>query len=106
MARTHTDRPFWSGCLGLVPVSEDSKPGGRLQALDEANLIVRYPHGNLPALAEACERALAMTNEQRRRIYDHFNRHETVGPVVAEAIFNFLATKPGALTTKDTKNTK
>jgi len=24
MSATHTDRPFWSGCLGLVPVSEDS----------------------------------------------------------------------------------
>jgi len=23
MSATHTDRPFWSGCLGMVPVSED-----------------------------------------------------------------------------------
>ena len=49
-------------------------------------LIVRYPHGDLDALAAACERALAMPVEERRRIYDHFNRHETVGTVVAEAI--------------------
>jgi len=86
MARTHTDRPFWSGCLGLVPVSEDSQAGGRLQELHEAKLLLRYPHGDLAALAETCERALAMPNDERRRIYEHFNRHETVGTVVAEAI--------------------
>lgn len=86
MAQTHTDRPFWSGCLGLVPVSEDSKAGGRLQSLHEAGLILRYPHGDLEALAEACEKALEMPNAERRRIYDHFNRHETIGTVVADAI--------------------
>lgn len=86
MAATHTDRPFWSGCLGLVPVSEDSKSGGRLQELHEAKLLLRYPHGDLAALAEQCERALAMTNAERRLIYEHFNRHETVGGVVAETI--------------------
>lgn len=86
MAATHTDRPFWSGCLGLVPVSEDSRPGGRLEELHRANLIVRYPHGDLKALETACEQALALSAEQRRRIYDHFNRHETVGAVLAEAI--------------------
>jgi hypothetical protein len=86
MARTHTDRPFWSGCLGLVPVSEDSKAGGRLQELHEQNLILRYRHSDLKSLAAQCERALAMGNDERRRIYEHFNRHETVGTVVAEAI--------------------
>jgi hypothetical protein len=86
MAKMHTDRPFWSGCLGLVPVSEDSKTGGRLQQLHESNLILRYPHADLESLAQHCERALAMPNDERRRIYDHFNRHETVGSVVAEAI--------------------
>lgn len=86
MARTHTDRPFWSGCLGLVPVSEDSRSGGRLQELHEGGLILRYAHGDLEALATQCERALAMANEERRRIYERFNRHETVGGVVAEAI--------------------
>lgn len=86
MAQTHTDRPFWSGCLGLVPVSEDSQAGGRLQALHEAGLILRYPHADLKTLAEQCERALALPNEARRRIYEHFNRHETVGTVVADAI--------------------
>jgi hypothetical protein len=86
MARTHTDRPFWSGCLGLVPLGEDSKRGARLDELHAAGLILRYAHGDLKALAEACEQALAMPNEERRRIYDHFNRHETIGAVVTEAI--------------------
>lgn len=86
MAKTHTDRPFWCGCLGLVPVSEDSRAGGRLDGLAEAGLIVRYPHGDLRALREACERALAAGNDERRRIYEHFNRHEVVGETVAEAI--------------------
>jgi hypothetical protein len=86
MARTHTDRPFWSGCLGMVPVAEDSQSGGRLDALANAGLILRYPHGDLRALAECCERALATTPAERSRIYAHFNQHETVGPVVAAAI--------------------
>ena len=86
MAATHTDRPFWSGCLGLVPVSEDARGGGRLQELHEAKLLLRYPHADLPALAETCERALALADDERRRIYDHFNRHETVGAVVAGMI--------------------
>jgi hypothetical protein len=86
MAATHTDRPFWSGCLGLVPVSEDSQSGGRLEELHTAGLILRYAHGDLPALAVTCERALAMTNPERRKIYDHFNSHETVGTVVAQMI--------------------
>ncbi len=86
MHASHTDRPFWSGCLGMVPVSEDSKAGGRLEPLSTANLIFRYPHGDLNALVAACESALALPNDARRRIYNHFNRHETVGSVVAEAI--------------------
>jgi hypothetical protein len=86
MSATHTDRPFWSGCLGLVPVSEDSVAGGRLEGLHRADLIVRYPHGDLEELATACERALEMGNAERRRIYDHFNAHETVGAVVAGEI--------------------
>ncbi|WP_404421998.1 hypothetical protein [Nibricoccus sp. IMCC34717] len=84
MAATHTDRPFWSGCLGMVPVSEDSAAGGRLQELHEQGLILRYAHADLQALAKRCEEALELPNEQRRRIYEHFNRHETVGSVVAE----------------------
>jgi hypothetical protein len=86
MAATHTDRPFWSGCLGMVPVSEDSRAGGRLEALHRGGLIVRYAHGDLAGLADACERAWAMSDAERRRIYEHFNRHETVGGVVARAI--------------------
>jgi len=86
MSATHTDRPFWSGCLGMVPVSEDSKAGGRLEELAKAGLILRYPHGDLDVLTAACEQALALPNETRSKIYDHFNHHETVGTVVAEAI--------------------
>ncbi len=90
MAKTHTDRPFWSGCLGMVPVSEDSREGGRLEELARERLIVRYAHGDLKALTQACEQALATPVVGRRRIYDHFNRHETVGTVVAEAIARVL----------------
>ena len=86
MSRTHTDRPFWSGCMGLVPVSENSRQGGRLDALASANLVVRYPHADLDALRDACEHALSLSTGDRRRIYDHFNRHETVGDIVAAAI--------------------
>lgn len=86
MAKTHTDRPFWSGCVGMVVVSEDSKAGGRLDELHERGMILRYAHGDLKELERQCERALAMPNDERRRSYDYFNRHETVGTVVAEAI--------------------
>ena len=86
MSATHTDRPFWSGCLGMVPVSEDSRPGGRLEELHQEGLIVRYAHGDLKSLAEACECALAMSTAERRLIFDHFHSHETVGAVVAEAL--------------------
>ncbi|MDP1579782.1 MAG: hypothetical protein Q8M02_05855 [Candidatus Didemnitutus sp.] len=86
MRATHTDRPFWSGCLGMVPVSEDSRESGRLEELQATNLIVRYAHGDLESLAQACERGLAMSAVDRRRIYDHFNARETVGSVVAEAL--------------------
>lgn len=86
MSATHTDRPFWSGCLGMVPVSEDSAAGGRLEELHRAGLIVRYANSDLKALERACEEALAMPDEARRKIYDHFNAHETVGTVTAAAI--------------------
>lgn len=91
MARTHTDRPFWSGCLGLVPVSEDSQTGGRLDELAGAGLVLRYRHADLADLLRQCEQALAMANPQRRRIYDHFNQHETVGIVLANAIAAVVA---------------
>jgi len=86
MRYTHTDRPFWAGTLGLIPVSEDSKSGGRLEELHQAGVILRYPHGDLKALGEICERALAAGPELRRRIYDHFNQHETISAVVASAL--------------------
>lgn len=91
MSRTHTDRPFWSGCLGLVPISENSKEGDRLDELAAEGLILRYAHGDLKALAAACEQALAMPVAARRRIYEQFNRRETVGTVVSEAIATFTA---------------
>ncbi len=93
MAATHTDRPFWSGCLGLVPVSENSRAGNRLEGLAAEGLLVRYPHGDLEGLATACEAALAADPAQRRRIYEHYNRQETVGRVVAEALASFACGK-------------
>jgi hypothetical protein len=86
MGMTHTDRPFWSGCLGLVPVSEDSRNGGRLENLAEQGLIQRYAHGDLESLKNACERALGASMAERKRIYDYFNQHETIGCVVASAL--------------------
>ncbi len=86
MSAAHTDRPFWSGCLGMVPLSENSRAGGRLEELHTAGLIVRYAHGDLAALAEACECALAMSAAERKLIHAHFNAHETVGAVVASAL--------------------
>jgi hypothetical protein len=86
MSAAHTDRPFWSGCLGMVPLSENSRAGGRLEELHTAGLIVRYDHGDLVALAEACECALAMSTAERKLIHAHFNAHETVGAVVASAL--------------------
>lgn len=86
MALTHTDRPFWSGCSGLVPVAENSQSGCRLEELHRDGLIERYDHGDLESLGAACDRAFALSTAHRRRIYDHFNRFETVGTVVAEAL--------------------
>jgi hypothetical protein len=86
MQRTHTDRPFWAGTLGLVPVSENSRAGGRLEELYESGLILRYTHGDLKALGERCEQALECSADFRRGIYAHFNQHETIGAVVAAAL--------------------
>jgi hypothetical protein len=94
MSAAHTDRPFWSGCLGLVPVAEDSRTGGRLEELHRAGLIRRYPHGDLRALLETCERALAASSAERRRIYDHFNSRETIGTVVAGALADSSPRRP------------
>ena len=95
MRFSHTDRPFWSGCFGMVPVCEDSKPGGRLEELHRLRLILRYAHSDLRDLARACEEALALSTATRRRIYDHFNHCETVGAVMATAIGDWYGlTKP------------
>jgi hypothetical protein len=88
MSGTHTDRPFWSGAMGLVPVCEDSQTGGRLESLAQARLILRYPHGDLTALGARCDEALALAADPtaRQRLYAHFNAQETVGSVLAEAL--------------------
>ncbi len=86
MRFTHTDRPFWSGCMGQVPVVEDSKWGGRLGALLNEGFIFQYAHDDVPSMIEACERALAIDTDARRRIYGYFNREGTVGPIVARLI--------------------
>lgn len=86
MSCSHTDRPFWAGALGLAPVCEDSAAGGRLDGLHEAGLIFRYRRADLESLGAACDAALALPTAQRRRIYEHFNRHETIGTVVAAEI--------------------
>lgn len=84
---THTDRVFWSGCLGQVPVVENSRWGGRLDPLLEADVIYRYEHGDLKGLTQACELALQTPHEKRREIYNYFNTHQTIGPLAAELIF-------------------
>lgn len=86
MSMTHTDRPFWSGCMGLVPISENSRNGDRLQSLAEQKMIRRYSHGSLTELRSACEAALDTSTFDRRKIYDHFNRLETIGPVLGAAL--------------------
>jgi hypothetical protein len=70
---------------------EDSRRGGRLEELHQAGLIRRYAHGDLRALGEACEQALAATPAERQRVYDHFNRHETIGAVVAQELLATVA---------------
>jgi hypothetical protein len=89
MRITHTDRPFWSGCMGQAPVIEDSKWGGRLEKLFEAGVLFRYAHNDIPSMIEACERALAVDTETRRRIYQYYNLEGTVGPVVARLIAEY-----------------
>lgn len=89
MSDTHTDRPFWSGCMGQVPIVENSQKGTRLQRLAERELILRYDWNDLSSLLQACRRALKIGSEQRREMYIHFNRFETVGPVAARTIQTF-----------------
>ncbi len=86
MSASHTDRPFWAGCMGQVPVIEDSRTGGRLEALVREGLLYRYSWGDARGAIDACERALAADVEKRRAIYDDFNRNGTVGPIAAAEI--------------------
>lgn len=83
---THTDRVFWAGCAGQVPVVEDSKWGGRLDDLAAGALIFRYAHGDLKGMIDGCEAALEAPLRQRERIDQHFNAHETIGTVVEGVI--------------------
>lgn len=89
MSKTHTDRPFWSGCMGQVPVVENSSSGDRLNELHQENVIYRYRHGDLSDLIQACEKALEIPDRQRKRIYDYFNEKETVGPIAARLVAGF-----------------
>lgn len=73
----------------MVPVMETSVADPQDHPLAAAGLVVPYVHDDLDALTRACEEALAMSNDRRRKIYDHFNRHETIGTVVAEALAAF-----------------
>lgn len=89
MRLSHTDRPFWAGCLGQVPVVEDSEWGGRMQDLSDQKLIFRYPHGDLKLLKEACESALECPSPDRLAIYRFFNEHGTIGPVIGKCLAEF-----------------
>lgn len=89
MRYTHTDRPFWSGCLGQVPVVEDSHWGGRLESLAQQHLVMRYPHSNLKAMITTCEEALAVSIDQRLKIYKYFNEFETIGNIAASQIAQY-----------------
>ncbi len=86
MSRSHTDRPFWAGCMGQVPVSENSKWGGRLDELADAGRILRYSHGDVEEMIGCCERALTVDLDSRREIYEYFNTHGVVGPIAAGEI--------------------
>lgn len=99
MSQSHTDRPFRAGCLGQVPVIENSLWGGRLEHLASRGLVLRYAHGDLRAMIERCEQALELPATERRGIYEYFNRHGTVGTVVAREIARFhgLAVESGGL---------
>jgi hypothetical protein len=94
MRLTHTDRPFWSGCMGQVPVIEESQWGGRLADLQEQGVVLPYAHDDVSSMIEACERALATDAEARRRIYEYFNREGTVGPIAARLIADFYSPRP------------
>jgi hypothetical protein len=98
MRLTHTDRPFWSGCMGQVPVVEDSRWGGRLETFHERGVILRYRHDDVSSMIEACERALATDPGTRWRIYECFNREGTVGPIAASLIAAFYQPASAAKT--------
>ncbi len=86
MSRSHTDRPFWAGCMGQVPVSENSARGDRLTELAERRLIFPYAHGDLEGLVRACEEALEIETAERRRLYNWYNLEGTVGPTAARML--------------------
>ncbi len=94
MSRSHTDRPFWAGCMGQVPVSENSAGGERLVELMEQKLIIPYAHGDIGDLVRSCEQALEIDNKERRRLYDWYNREGTVGPTAARMIAEYYEVRP------------
>jgi len=89
MSSSHTDRPFWSGCFGLVPVIENSVHGDRLNELHERGLLVRYANNNLSDLIEACDSALNTDDQKRRLIYECYNSEFTIGKILCEALLRF-----------------
>lgn len=86
MSESHTDRPFWAGMLGMVPLSENSKWGNRLRSLTDNGLLIPHAHHDTESLLKAAETALAVKVKERRRIYQHFNQSETLRSVI-EGVF-------------------
>src|SRR5580700_8739773 len=71
------------GARRKVAVSQLGKYKTILQIVGLSMMLYRVP---LLGLATACETALAAGPAERRRIYEHYNRQETVGRVVAGAL--------------------
>jgi hypothetical protein len=86
MSQSHTDRPFWAGCMGQVPIVENSEQGNRLENLFRNKLIYRYTHNHEAELISACEEALEASDESRKEIYQYFNQYETVGIIAAKLL--------------------
>jgi hypothetical protein len=93
MNQTHTDRAFWSGCFGQVPVIEDSRWGGRLEELAQKELLLRFPYGDDSGMIEACREALRKDVEYRKKVYHHYNAHETIGGALIHGINQFRGQK-------------
>lgn len=86
MRLSHTDRPFWAGCMGQVPVVENSKWGSRLEELATDGLVFRYEHGDMESLKDACGLALGCSGRDRYRIYNRFNLESSIACTIADCI--------------------